>query len=116
MVNAGALRAGLAGIMTATGTSPAAGWPASRQGTLQAYTLRVQACSLGRRMTASGLLPRPTHSIRRHMRAIAAVTWIEILFTQGTATFEAFTGEISKGDVVRPASCGTGRAIFTNHC
>ena len=31
------------------------------------------------------------------------MTWIEILFAQGVATFEAFTGEISKGDVVRPA-------------
>jgi tetratricopeptide (TPR) repeat protein len=35
-------------------------------------------------------------------RAIAAITWIEILFAQGVATFEAFTGEISKGDVRRP--------------
>jgi len=35
-------------------------------------------------------------------RATAAITWIEILFAQGVATFEAFTGEISKSDVIRP--------------
>ena len=35
-------------------------------------------------------------------RAMASLAWIEILFAQGVATFEAFTGEISKDDVVRP--------------
>ena len=101
MVKAGVLRAVLAGIMIATGTSPAAGSPDSRHGTLQAYALAYElqfAASYDRLRTAAAadpLDPAP-------LRAIAAVTWIEILFTQGTATFEAFTGEISKGDVVRP--------------
>lgn len=35
-------------------------------------------------------------------RAIAAVTWMEILFAQGAATFEAFTGQTSGDDVERP--------------
>lgn len=35
-------------------------------------------------------------------RAIAAITWVEILFAQGVATFEAFTGEVPDGDVARP--------------
>ena len=37
-------------------------------------------------------------------RAIAGVTWIEILFAQGVTTFEAFTGGVSSGDVARPAA------------
>ena len=37
-------------------------------------------------------------------RAIAAVTWIELLFSQGVATFEAFTGQVSKSDVIRPVT------------
>jgi tetratricopeptide (TPR) repeat protein len=35
-------------------------------------------------------------------RAMAAIAWIEILFAQGVATFEAFTGEVPEGDVARP--------------
>ncbi len=35
-------------------------------------------------------------------RAMAAITWVEILFGQGVATFEAFTGAVPKDDVVRP--------------
>jgi tetratricopeptide (TPR) repeat protein len=36
------------------------------------------------------------------VRAAAAVTWMEVLFIQGVATFEAFTGQASKEDVARP--------------
>jgi tetratricopeptide (TPR) repeat protein len=35
-------------------------------------------------------------------RAIAAVTWMEILFAQGVATFEAFQGDASGDSVYRP--------------
>lgn len=36
-------------------------------------------------------------------RGLAALVWIETLFTQGAATFEAFTGQVSsKSDVERP--------------
>lgn len=35
-------------------------------------------------------------------RAMAAVAWMEILFVQGAATFEAFTGQASGDDVERP--------------
>jgi len=62
-----------------------------------AYDLQFEACyeMLADAVAADRLDPAP-------QRAIAAVTWIEILFAQGVATFEAFTGEISKGDVSRP--------------
>jgi len=62
-----------------------------------AYDLQFAACygTLAEAIRADPADPAPR-------RAIAAVTWIEILFTQGVATFEAFTGEISKGDVIRP--------------
>jgi hypothetical protein len=35
-------------------------------------------------------------------RAIAAVTWMELLFAQGVATFEAFQGDASGDHVRRP--------------
>jgi tetratricopeptide (TPR) repeat protein len=37
------------------------------------------------------------------VRALAAVTWMEILFAQGVATFEAFKGDASGDSVQRPA-------------
>jgi tetratricopeptide (TPR) repeat protein len=69
----------------------------TRAGYALAYELQFADCynTLAEAITADPLDPAPR-------RAIAAVTWIEMLFTQGVATFEAFTGEISKGDVVRP--------------
>lgn len=75
--------------------------PASRQLTADAlrdaYNLEFPACYA--RLDEAGRLdpsdPAP-------VRAIAAVTWMEILFSQGAATFEAFTGQASKKDVVRP--------------
>lgn len=62
-----------------------------------AYDLQFAACY---NMLAEAIVADPRDPAPR--RAIAAVTWIEILFAQGAATFEAFTGEISKGDVIRP--------------
>ncbi len=35
-------------------------------------------------------------------RAIAALAWVEMLFYQGVATYEAFTGDVSSSDVARP--------------
>ena len=37
-------------------------------------------------------------------RAIAAITWMEILFAQGAATFAAFDGDASSDDVIRPVA------------
>ncbi|HMC75986.1 MAG TPA: hypothetical protein VKH34_02595, partial [Vicinamibacterales bacterium] len=48
-------------------------------------------------------------------RAIAAITWMELLFSQGAATFEAFTGQASKSDVARPTPPPALVARFTAH-
>src|SRR5215213_2028459 len=82
---------------------PAHGSPLSRArtraGYALAYDLQFADCydALAEAIAADPGDPAPR-------RAIAAITWIEILFTQGVATFEAFTGEISKADVIRPAT------------
>lgn len=69
----------------------------SQQGFSLAYDLQFEAAyaTLAEAIEADPADPAPH-------RAIAAVTWIEILFAQGVATFEAFTGEVPKGDVIRP--------------
>jgi tetratricopeptide (TPR) repeat protein len=71
----------------------------TRAGYALAYELQFPDCynALAEAIAADPGDPAPR-------RAVAAVTWIEILFTQGVATFEAFTGEISKGDVIRPTT------------
>ncbi len=80
----------------------AAGSPASRRATADAfrdaYNLQFAACyaRLDEALRLDPADPAPA-------RAIAAVTWMEILFAQGAATFEAFTGEASGADVPRPA-------------
>jgi tetratricopeptide (TPR) repeat protein len=80
---------------------PAEASPVSRARTQDAYALaynlQFAACyeALDRAAALDPLDPAP-------LRAIAAVTWIEILFAQGVATYEAFTGEVSKNDVARP--------------
>lgn len=48
-------------------------------------------------------------------RAMAAITWMELLFSQGAATFEAFTGQASKSDVARPTPPPALVARFTAH-
>lgn len=70
----------------------------TREGYALAYDLQFAACyaALEQAAAADPLDPAPP-------RAMAAVTWIEILFSQGVATFEAFTGELSQSDVARPA-------------
>jgi len=84
-------------------TLPVDASPSSRAATQEAYALayglHFAACynALER---ASAMDPRDPAPAR----AIAAVTWVEILFAQGVATFEAFTGEISKSDIARPAA------------
>jgi hypothetical protein len=98
-----ALCAVLAYILIAFSAVRADGSPLSRArtraGYALAYELQFADCynTLAEAITADPLDPAPR-------RAIAAVTWIEMLFTQGVATFEAFTGEISKGDVIRPTT------------
>jgi tetratricopeptide (TPR) repeat protein len=96
-----ALAAALVGATVALATVQAAGSPLSRtrtqEGYALAYDLQFEACydALSEAAAADPHDPAPR-------RAIAAVTWIEILFAQGVATFESFTGQISKGDVTRP--------------
>ena len=75
--------------------------PLSRERTQQAfalaYDLQFQAAhlALAEAVAADPADPAPH-------RASAAIIWVEILFAQGVATFEAFTGGVPKGDVVRP--------------
>lgn len=96
-----ALTAALTCTMVTVAAVRTDGSPLSRartqDGYALAYELQFSACyeALADAATADPLDPAPR-------RAIAAVTWIEILFAQGVATFDAFTGEISKGDVGRP--------------
>lgn len=98
-----ALTAALTCLMVAVAAARADGSPLSRartqDGYALAYDLQFAACydTLAEAIMADPRDPAPR-------RAIAAVTWIEILFAQGVATFEAFTGEISKGDVIRPTA------------
>ncbi len=81
---------------------PASGSPASRARTQQAYALaydlQFDRCDAA---LADAIAMDPSDPAPH--RARASVAWLEILFAQGVATFEAFTGEISKDDVVRPA-------------
>jgi tetratricopeptide (TPR) repeat protein len=78
------------------------GSPLSRarthDGFVLAYDLQFASCldTFAAAVAADPRDPAP-------WRAIAAVTWMEILFAQGVATFEAFNGEVSKADVARPA-------------
>ena len=81
---------------------PAEASPASRQRTreafVHAYGLNFAAAyaAFAEAAALDGSDPAPP-------RGIAAVAWIETLFMQGVATFEAFTGQVSsKADVVRP--------------
>ena len=76
--------------------------PASRQRTREAFTHAYglnfaeayQAFAHAASLDATDPAP---------VRGIAAVAWIETLFIQGVATFEAFSGQVSsKADVVRP--------------
>ena len=84
-------------------TSTAEGSPRSRAQTRTGYALAYDlqfAASLDAfdaAVATDPLDPAPH-------RAIAAITWMEILFAQGVATFEAFTGIISKSDVSRPVT------------
>jgi tetratricopeptide (TPR) repeat protein len=75
----------------------------SRQMTAQAfqdaYNLEFAAC-YARLETAARLDPADPAP----PRAMAAITWMEMLFSQGAATFEAFTGQASGDDVVRPVT------------
>jgi tetratricopeptide (TPR) repeat protein len=83
-------------------TSDAEGSPRSRAQTRSGYALAYDlqfAASLAAFDAAAATDPRDPAP----HRAIAAITWMEILFAQGVATFEAFTGAVSNNDVIRPA-------------
>lgn len=94
-------RAGLAAAIVLLAAAPLDASPASRKLTadalLDAYNLEFALCyaRLEDAVRVDPADPAP-------VRGIAAVTWMEILFSQGAATFEAFTGQASKKDVVRP--------------
>jgi hypothetical protein len=70
----------------------------TREGYRHAYDLRFEE-SLARLAEAC----RSDPSDVAPLRAIAAVTWMEILFTQGVATYAAFQGSPSGDTVARPA-------------
>jgi tetratricopeptide (TPR) repeat protein len=103
LVTRRALGAVLACALVAASAARADSSPLSRArtqaGYALAYDLQFAACydAFADAIMADSDDPAPR-------RAIAAVTWIEILFAQGIATFEAFTGEVSRGDVKRPAT------------
>jgi hypothetical protein len=84
----------LACTLVAVAAVHAYGSPRSRTGTQDgyalAYDLQFEGCyqALAEAAASDPLDPAPR-------RAIAAVTWIEILFAQGVATFESFTGQMS---------------------
>jgi tetratricopeptide (TPR) repeat protein len=79
----------------------AAGSEASRRATADkfrdAYNLQFSACyaRLDEALRLDPADPAPS-------RVIAAITWLEILFAQGAATFEPFTGQASSADLARP--------------
>jgi tetratricopeptide (TPR) repeat protein len=101
VLNRRALNAVFACALTAFSAGRVEGSPLSRERTRAGYALAYDlqfAASYETLAQAAAEDPRDPAP----RRAIAAVTWIEILFAQGVATFEAFTGEISKGDVMRP--------------
>jgi tetratricopeptide (TPR) repeat protein len=82
-------------------TPGAEGSPRSRDQTRNGYALAYDlqfAASLDAFDAAATTDPRDPAP----HRAIAAITWMEILFSQGVATFEAFTGAVSSNDVSRP--------------
>lgn len=98
----GPVRQGLIVLMLlAAGVSaaPASGRSRAltREGYLAAYelNLRGSASIFEEARRADPLDPAPA-------RALAAITWMEILFAQGAATFDAFTGEASADRVDRP--------------
>ena len=88
-------------IAVATCSPPAAASPASRTATRAAYALAYEL----RFPEALALLEsaeRADPGDPAPPRAVAAITWMEILFAQGVATFEAFSGQPSRGSVSRP--------------
>lgn len=88
-------------MLLLTGSSPAEASPRSRElvqdGFRRAYALDfVESHSLFERARdADRSDPAPP-------RAAAAVIWMQILFAQGVATFEAFIGEATEDSVRRP--------------
>ncbi|HJQ87671.1 MAG TPA: hypothetical protein VJ820_09440 [Propionibacteriaceae bacterium] len=82
----------------------------TRQGYAHAYDLRfVEALSvLNAAHRADPKDPAPP-------LAVAAITWMEILFAQGVATFEAFSGHARGESVPRPAAPAVLRERFLTH-
>ena len=89
-------------VLLTTGLSSAYGSPRSRALTRQGYSEAYQlnfpesASIFAEARRADPLDPAPA-------RALAAITWMEILFAQGVATFEAFQGDASGDSVQRPS-------------
>jgi len=82
----------------------------TREGYQHAYELRfpeaLTALTEARRLDPSDPAP---------LRAVAAITWIEILFGQGVATYHAFQGSPSGDVVARPAPPSHLAARFSTH-
>jgi tetratricopeptide (TPR) repeat protein len=91
----------IAAICTVVDAHAVIGSPRSRELTAQGFEL-AYALEFDEARRVFGEAGRADASDPAPRRATAAVTWLEILFAQGVATFESFTGEISKADVPRP--------------
>ncbi len=86
---------------TMLGTPLVEGSPRSRSQTRTGYALAYDLQFAASLDVFDAAVTTDQHDPAPH-RAIAAITWMEILFGQGVATFEAFSGTISKADVIRP--------------
>jgi tetratricopeptide (TPR) repeat protein len=82
----------------------------TREGYQHAYELRfpeaLSALAEARRLDPSDPAP---------LRAVASITWMEILFTQGVGTYHAFQGNPSADTVARPAPPSHLAARFSEH-
>ena len=107
----GILSAALVSVCTVAAVPVVESSPRSRAETRTAYALAYDLqFPAAYEVLESASTADPSDPAPR--RAIAAITWMEILFAQGVATFEAFGGEISKSDVVRPPAPPTLVARF----
>jgi len=82
----------------------------TRAGYQHAYELRfaeaLSALAEARQLDSSDPAP---------LRAVASITWMEILFTQGVGTYHAFQGSPSADSVARPAPPAQLAARFSEH-
>lgn len=96
-------------------SSTASASPASRQRTREAFDL-AYALKFGDAYAAFKAAASIDANDPAPLRGIASLLWMEALFAQGAATFEAFTGQVSsKSDVARPAVPAAIAEDFRDH-